>query len=159
MIVRWPNGLKDAGKLRHDPCHFVDVLPTLVDLAGGGTASAGGPPMAGRSFAPALRRDGAAPREFLYFNHNNNRALRAGDWKLISTGVNGPWELYDLSQDRCEQHDLAAAQPGRVQKLAAMWTAHDTEYARVREISPPSTRIRLGNASGGAPRVSDNGFR
>jgi arylsulfatase len=149
MIVHWPNGLKDANKLRHDPCHFVDVLPTLVDLAGGSTASRGAPPLAGRSFAPALRQDGAAPREFLYFNHNDNRAIRVGDWKLIATGANGPWELYDLSKDRCEQHDLAAAQPGRVRKLAAMWTAHDAEYVRTRETAPPTTRVRMSNGRQG----------
>ncbi len=150
MIVHWPNGLKDAGKLRHDPCHFVDVLPTLVDLAGGSTALQDAPPLAGQSFSRALHKDGAAPREFLYFNHNDNRAIRAGDWKLIATGVDGPWELYDLGKDRCEQHDLAASQPDRVRKLAAMWTAHDNEYTRVREAAAPSTRLRMG-----AARISD----
>ena len=144
MIVHWPTGLKDAGKLRHDPCHFVDVLPTLVDLAGGPA-----PPVAGRSFAPALHKDGAAPHDFLYFNHNDNRAIRVGDWKLIATGANGPWELYDLSKDRCEQRNLASGQPERVKKMAAMWTAHDSEYARVRESTPPSTRKRMPAAPNG----------
>ena len=87
MIVQWPNGMKDAGKLRHDPCHFVDVLPTLVELAGGSTTVQGAPPLAGRSFAAALQKDGAMAREFLYFNHNDNRAIRVGDWKLIATGA------------------------------------------------------------------------
>ena len=122
LIVHWPNGIKDAGKLRHDPCHFVDVLPTLVDLAGGRAAPEGGPALAGRTLVPALAKDGAAPREFLYFNHNDNRAIRVGEWKLIATGKDGPWELYDLSKDRCEQRDLAGAQPDRVKKLAAMWS-------------------------------------
>ena len=36
LIVHWPNGIKDRNALRHDPCHFIDVVPTLVDLAGGG---------------------------------------------------------------------------------------------------------------------------
>ena len=87
LIVNWPNGIKDAGKLRHDPCHFVDLVPTLVDLAGGSTTLSSGPPYAGRSIAPAFQKDGAAPREFLYFNHNNNHAIRMEDWKLISTGI------------------------------------------------------------------------
>jgi arylsulfatase len=143
MIVHWPNGVKDANQLRHDPCHFVDVLPTLVELAGGSTAAQDGPPVAGRSFARALQRDGAVSREFLYFNHNDNRAIRVGDWKLIATGVNGPWELYDLGNDRCEQHDLATIYPDRVQKLAALWTARDAEYARAREAAKPSVKLRL----------------
>ncbi len=143
MIVSWLNGIGDHNKLRHDPCHFVDILPTLVDLAGGDTAAnlpSGAPPLAGRSLAPAFRKDGAAPHEFLYFNHNNNRAIRAGDWKLIATGETGPWELYDLGKDRCEMRNLASAQPERVQKLAAMWKEHDDTFTRVRESSPPSTR-------------------
>jgi arylsulfatase len=143
MIVHWPNGMKDSNKLRHDPCHFVDVLPTLVDLAGGTIEPKDAPPLAGKSFAPALHKDGAAPREFLYFNHNDNRAIRIGDWKLIATGANGPWELYDLSKDRCEQHDLAAMEIPTAQKLAARWQALDTEYARVREAAPPSGRTRM----------------
>ena len=143
MIVHWPNGLKDANSLRHHPCHFVDVLPTLVDLAGGSTAPQGGPPLAGQSFAPALHKDGAAPHDFLYFNHNDNRAIRVGDWKLNAIGANAPWELYDLATDRCEQKDLAAAQPDRVRQMAAIWTTQNTEYLRTRETAPPTTRLRL----------------
>ena len=106
LIVHWPNGIRDHNQLRHDPCHFVDIVPTLVDLAGGNARSPGGPPLAGRSLAPAFQKDGAAPRDFLYFNHNDNRAIRAGDWKVIATGLDGPWELYDLARDRSEQHNL-----------------------------------------------------
>jgi len=145
LIVHWPNGIKDAGKLRHDPCHFVDVLPTLVDLAGGSTRVSGGPPLAGRSIAAALQKDGTVHREFLYFNHNDNRAIRTGDWKLISTGKEGPWALYDLRKDRSEQHDLSAAQPERVRKMAERWSAEDSEYTRVREAAPATTKERLTN--------------
>ena len=66
------------------------------------------------------------------------------DWKLVATGQTGPWELYDLSKDRCEQRDLAAGQPGRVQKLAAMWTEHDAEFVRRRESAPQTTKRRTG---------------
>jgi arylsulfatase len=143
LIVHWPDGIADRNKLRHNPCHFVDVLPTLVDLAGGDAAKnmpAGAPPPAGRSIAPALRKDGAAPHDFLYFNHNNNRALRVGDWKLISTGTDGPWELYDLSKDRCELKNQAAAQPERAKKMAAQWQSIDDSYTKTRESAPPTNR-------------------
>jgi len=143
MIVRWPNGIKDQNRLRHEACHLVDVLPTLVDLAGGSTAAAGAPPLAGRSLAPTLRKDGTAPHEFLYFNHNNNRAIRSGDWKLIATGEKGPWELYNLSTDRCEQKDLSTAQPEVARKLAGLWTERDAEFVRVRESTAPSSKQRM----------------
>jgi arylsulfatase A-like enzyme len=152
MIFHWPNGINDRNKLRHNPCHFVDILPTLVDLAGstpGKHQPSGAPPLSGRSLAPALHKDGAAPHEFLYFNHNNNRAIRVGDWKLIATGDTGGWELYDLSKDRCELHDVAAAHPDRVEKLAALWKEQDDAFVRVREAAPPTSRPRMTAGSAG----------
>jgi arylsulfatase A-like enzyme len=144
LIVRWTNGVKDRNALRRTPAHFVDIVPTLVDLAGGGpTRPDGGPPLSGRSLAPAFGRDREIAREFLYFNHNNNRALRVGNWKLLSTGEKGPWELFDLSKDRCEQRNLAALQGGRVDRMARLWEEQDAGYARVREAAAPTTKTRM----------------
>jgi arylsulfatase len=141
MIVSWPNGIADPNAIRHDPCHFVDFLPTMLELAGGKAAPA--PAFPGRSLVPALAKDGAAPRDYLYFNHNNNRAIRVGDWKLIATGTTGPWELYDLSRDRSELNNLIAAEPKRAQQLARQWEDLDTEFARVREAAPPTNKQRM----------------
>jgi arylsulfatase len=146
LIVHWPAGIKQKGGLRHDPCHFIDVLPTLVSLAGGnpGTAaSEGAPPLAGKSIAPAFARSGSVQRDYLYFNHSNNRAIRSGDWKLVATGQSGPWELYDLSKDRCEQKDLASEQRDRTSKLSQLWQERDAEFAKAREAAKPSSRIRM----------------
>lgn len=143
LIVNWPKGISDRGKLRHDPCHFVDVLPTLVDVAGGKPVAPSGPGLAGRSIAPAFTRDGSVKRDFLYFNHSNNRAIRAGNWKLNAIGASGPWELYDLGKDRAEQKDLAGAQPDRVRELAAKWKQADDEFVRVRESSPPTAKTPM----------------
>jgi arylsulfatase A-like enzyme len=147
LIVHWPAGIRDRNRLRHDPCHLIDVVPTLLDLAGGSTTESGAPPLAGRSLAPAFQREGGAPREFLYFNHNNNRAIRTGDWKLIATGEKGPWELYNLREDRAEQRNLAAFEPERVRRLSELWTARDAEYVRVRESSPATSRKRMAAAA------------
>jgi arylsulfatase len=140
LIVHWPAGIKAKGELRHDPCHFVDVLPTLVDLAGGKPAAMSGPELPGKSIAPAFARNGAVRHEYLYFNHNHNRAVRMENWKLIATGDDGPWELYDLSRDRSEQRDLAAAQASRAKDMAALWKARDDEFTRVRESAAPSRK-------------------
>ena len=149
LIVSWPNGNLDANKLRQEPCHFVDIVPTLVELAGGKVATEPGtPPLAGRSLAPALRKDGAAPHEYIYFNHNNNRALRQGDWKLVAIGEKGEWELYNLKTDRAEQHNLAASQPERVRRMAALWKDRDETFARVRESAPPSNKRRMATTAG-----------
>jgi arylsulfatase len=141
LIVNWPNGIAAQNELRHDPCHFVDVLPTLVDLAGGTPSlPTGAPPLAGRSIAPAFENDGAVGHEFLYFNHNNNRAIRVDDWKLIATGTEGPWELYDMSTDRSEQNNLAEQDPDRALELAELWQETDDMYTAQRESAPPTDR-------------------
>ena len=139
MIVSWPNGIKDRSMLRHDPCHFIDIMPTFLELAGAVPAVE----QSGRSLVPAFRKSGSVTRDFLYFNHNDNRAIRVGDWKLIAIGKTGPWELYDLKRDRSEQHDLATLQPATVEKLSMLWTKLDREYVQRREFSPATAKVRM----------------
>ncbi len=64
-----------------------------------------------------------ARERLLYWEHEGNRAVRAGDWKLVAKGPAGRWELYDLTRDRVEGHDLAGKHPDKVKELAAKWEA------------------------------------
>lgn len=133
LIVHWPAGIADRNALRHDLCHVIDFLPTVVDLAGGDPAAvpAGAPQRPGRSLVPAFARDGAMSHEYLFFSHEGNRALRVGDDKLVSAKCDGnPWCLYNLASDRGEQHDLAAEQPERTRELAARWQTLNDRFAR-----------------------------
>lgn len=134
LIVHWPAGVKARGELRHTPGHFVDVVPTLLELAGAPTPAAWNgaprPPLAGRSLVPALGKDVTIEREFLFFKHSGNRALRVGDWKVVASGPDAPWELYDLAEDRSETHDLAERHPDKVKELAALWARHDEEFRK-----------------------------
>jgi arylsulfatase len=146
LIVHWPAGIREKGALRHDPCHFIDVLPTLVSLSGRDmttVAANGAPALPGRSLVPAFGKTGAITRDYLYFNHSNNRAIRVGDWKLVATGQSGPWELYDLSKDRAEQRNLISQQPDRARKLSQLWQDRDAEFVSVREAATPTTKARL----------------
>lgn len=147
-IAHWPAGIADKGKLRHNPCHFVDVVPTLIDLAGGNAAAAmpkEAPPLAGKSLAPAFRKDHTVPHDFLYFHHNNNRALRQGDWKMVALGAEGPWELYNLASDRCEQRNLVATETKRAEAMAALWKQTDTAFVQTRESSAATTERPMRN--------------
>ena len=58
----------------------------------------------------------------LFWEHEGNRAVRRGRWKLVAA-FQGSWELYDLTTDRTETHDLASAQPDTVADLRALWEA------------------------------------
>jgi arylsulfatase len=131
LVVHWPAGITARGELRHDLCHFIDLIPTLTDLAGVQPEptwrGVDAPPMPGISLRPAFARDGAVTREELYFHHIGNRAIRMGDWKLVCA-AKGPWELYDLSTDRGEMHDLAAQFPERVREMAARWQVLEERF-------------------------------
>ena len=56
------------------------------------------------------------------WEHEGNKALRAGRWKTVATH-DSPWELYDMEADRVELHNLAAQHPDKVKELAAVWEA------------------------------------
>jgi phosphoesterase RecJ-like protein len=74
------------------------------------------PPLPGRSLAPVLQGESIG-REFLYWNHAGNRALRIADWKAVFTPYHGDeWELYNIAEDRGETADLAKKQPERYKK-------------------------------------------
>jgi arylsulfatase len=135
LIVHWPAGIRARGELRHDAVHFVDLPPTLLELAGGrwperwdGTPV---PPSPGRSLVPAFARDGTVTHEFLWWCHSGNRAIRMGDWKLVAEGASGPWELYDMRTDRCESNNLTDKQPEKARELADRWSRAAEEIRRM----------------------------
>jgi arylsulfatase len=124
LIAHWPAGFAAKNQLRHQPTHLIDLMATCVDLSGASyPATFNGEPIRppeGRSLAPVFA-DKPLDREALYWEHEGNRAVRMGDWKLVAKGRKGTWELYDVARDRSELNDLAAAHPELVQKLAGMW--------------------------------------
>ncbi len=80
-------------------------------------------PLRGRSLAPVFQGESLPARDSLYFDWaNQHHAVRQGDWKLVAKD-RGPWELYNLADDRREMNDLAAQQPARRQALQQDWEA------------------------------------
>jgi arylsulfatase len=128
LIAHWPAGVAPAlnGKLNHQPGHLIDIMATAVELGGAKyPASFGGmaiEPMEGVSLAPAFSGKAIARPQPIFFNHEDNRAVRDGKWKLVAL-KGKPWELYDLDVDRTELNDLAAKQPDRVAAMSALYNA------------------------------------
>ncbi len=131
LIVQWPAGIKARGELRWNPGHVTDLVPTILELAGGQRPQTfpgkPAPPLHGKSLVPAFSRDGAVVHDFFWWFHVGNRALRVGDWKIVAV-KNSPWELYDLSKDRSESFNLAAAKPEKVREFDQLWTKHADEF-------------------------------
>jgi arylsulfatase A-like enzyme len=124
LIAHWPARIAARGELRQQVGHIIDIMPTCMEAAGAtypqefnGKAIQ---PMEGNSLLPAFSNK-ALVRDALYWEHEGNAAIRSGDWKLVRIGRKSPWELYNLKTDRTELHNLAAAEPARVENLAAKW--------------------------------------
>jgi len=134
FVVHWPDGIgkepkpAEEGRLVDVPCHLIDLMPTVVEV-GGATYPQEFEgrdilPMEGRSLVPLFEdpgvKGGDLAQRTLYWEHEGNRAIREGDRKLVALR-GGPWELYDMTTDRTELHDLADAEPARAAVLQRRW--------------------------------------
>ena len=126
FIAYGPSVVK-AGQISRQPGHIIDLMATCLDLAGAtypkmhnGHAIT---PTEGISLVPVLKGQSRPGRDALYFEHEGNRAVRQGDWKLVSTHPDDTWSLYNLKTDRTELHDLSQQQPERVRQMITLYDA------------------------------------
>jgi len=148
LIVHWPRKLKDPGRWERSPGHLVDLMATCLEVAGGEYPELDGlQPLQGLSLTPLFYGENREAHEDLYFVYESCRALRRGDWKAVSFYGNR-WELYNLAEDRFEQHDLAGEYPQKLKVLAERWheMAEHTDLlsekkrAEVSDSPAPNTR-------------------
>ena len=141
LIAHWPKGIHRKGVLEHQPGHLVDLMATAVDMAGATyptTYHEGNQkiqPMEGVSLVPAFHGKKLYRKNPIYWEHEGNRAIRDGDWKLVAKGAKGAWELYNIADDRSEMHDLADKHPEKTKALADAWQTY-AERARVLPLNP-----------------------
>jgi arylsulfatase A len=130
MIARW-TGTIPAGRVSDHVWAHWDMLPTLTQLAGVQSATPKG--LDGLSMARALRGEPQATHDFMYWEFHERgfqQAVRMGNWKAVRLKKDAPLELYDLATDPAEQHDVAAANPRVVARIATHLASARTESAR-----------------------------
>lgn len=127
LIAHWPKGITQPS-VGHEPCHVVDLLPTLLEVAGGtcpterlGQAVK---PLQGVSFLDQLKGKDWQRGQPIFFEHEGNSAIRLGQFKLVRQhGLD--WELYDMEVDRTELKNLR----GKQGPLEAELSAHYQDWA------------------------------
>jgi arylsulfatase A-like enzyme len=144
LIVSWPGRTRDPGGFSDNVVHVMDVAATLLEAAGttypaqfNGRMLGG---IEGRSFLPSVQGKSTRDHAELAWTLYGNKAIRRGDWKLVSRSPEhltasfqrwryppaahtAEWQLFNLAADRSECTDLAAANPAKVQQLAAAYVA------------------------------------
>ena len=130
LIAWWP-GVIQAGAISAELSHITDIAATVYEVTGQAHPSHFGSrsvlPIAGKSLLPVLRGGSRTGHEWLCWSTSGCKAVREGEWKLVAPKA-GPWELFNISTDRAEQHDLAAKEPERVarmERLFQKWRSSD----------------------------------
>ncbi len=125
LICSWPKGIKPKNRLTHQVGHIIDVMPTVLDIAGiqHPEESHGKSllPLEGQSLLPVFKGNQSNEPRTLFWEHMGHKAVRDGKWKLVLDRHRQVWELYDLEADRTELNDLSAQFPEKVAVLKTKW--------------------------------------
>jgi arylsulfatase A-like enzyme len=149
LAISWPARIKDAGGVRHQFHHFIDVVPTILEVAGiQAPQTVNGikqRPIEGVSMAYTFdKANVAAPsaRKTQYFEMIGNRGIYQDGWYACTTPPASPWvlnapmpdvsaykwELYNLNEDFSQANDLAAKMPDKLKQMQAAFTQEASKY-------------------------------
>lgn len=136
FIACWPAGIHKRGGVSREVGHVTDIMATLVEIAGArhpdsyeGRSIL---PLEGKSLLPIFEGKTRPPRGPLFWEHEGNRAVHSGPWKLVARG-DRDWELYNVEADRSELKNIAAENPDKVRELSALYEA----WAKRCNVVPP----------------------
>ncbi|MDR1923647.1 MAG: arylsulfatase [Planctomycetaceae bacterium] len=127
LIIHAPSLIANSvrGTLYKEYGQLVDIMTTCVDLANANYPDKRNginvTKMQGTSLKPALKGESLKRTTPLFWEHEGNRAIRSGQWKLVAKSPLGEWELYDIESDRTEQNNVAKSHPEIVERLSKEW--------------------------------------
>ena len=136
FIVHWPTGLKGKeNTINRGVAHVMDVMPTCLELSGASYPdSINGQKavmLVGESLMPLLTGDAESIHDTMYWEHQQGRAIRVGDWKM-SALPGKAWELFNMAEDHTETNNLSAQYPEKVIELNQAWN----RWAKTLDIRP-----------------------
>jgi len=149
LAISWPARIKDAGGVRSQFHHIIDIVPTILEATGikapemvDGIKQK---PIEGVSMMYTFDKANAnAPstRKTQYFEMIANRGIYHEGWYANTTPPHGPWilnaplpapndykwELYNLTEDYTQANDLAAKMPGKLKEMQALFNREAVKY-------------------------------
>lgn len=137
-IAWYPSLIKQVGKIDASPLHVVDIMPTFLNIANAKKSSMSG--LSGQSFLPVLKCEGFVRKEPMFFQFEDNRAIRTDKWCLTEVDGNG-WELYNIITDALETNDISKQNPKVVEELAATWFNWWKTEGNKTSYEPKSTKV------------------
>jgi arylsulfatase A-like enzyme/pimeloyl-ACP methyl ester carboxylesterase len=140
FLMSWPKGIEARGEFRRNVGHVIDVVPTVLELAGANTLQEA-PPAPGKSLVSTFTKDESVKHESLWWFHDGHKAIRIGDWKAVAP-IGEPWELYNLANDRDESTDLALPEGARLYEMIAEWNRQLAEFTELASRDLPPSAIR-----------------
>lgn len=118
-VARWPEHIR-AGTVIAEPCWSPDLMIACMALAGAQLPES--TTFDGKNLLPMLTRGAPSPHQSLFFQFRGHAALRQGEWKIVREKPNDPWQLFRLTEDIGESHNLAQDRPDIVKRLQAEFT-------------------------------------
>src|SRR6266567_1043815 len=151
LIVDWPGHIKDAGGIRDQYVHVIDIAPTVLDAAqthfDDTINGVNQIPVAGGSFLKTVS-DAAAPppQSIQYFLLLGNRAITSGTWRAVAMHKPGTafaedqWQLFNLAEDPTETRDLAQQEPAKLKEMEGLWESQAQKYGSLPLVESPFGR-------------------
>ncbi|MGM0531640.1 MAG: arylsulfatase [Bacteroidota bacterium] len=132
LIAYWPGGIHEKGRIVHQAGHFIDFMPTFIELSGASYPSTQDgfdiTPMEGKSLVPIFRNEEFDDERVLFNRWQKGKTVITPDWKMVTHRNGGDWELYNMRNDITETRDLSSENPEIMEELKKLYKEWDDRH-------------------------------